>query len=257
MAIVNITINPINDVPIAVDLNERADEQTIKNITLDGTDKDLPDGEELGYKIITLPEFGELSDDDGEIDRANIDSPHDVQGSLTYISEKESADVLVDSFTFKANDGFSDSSNTATVKIFIDPVNDPPEASDQNVTVDEQVQTDITLSASDEDDTEFTYIITEGPQVGFLKDGNDIINEDDYSVTGALTYTSNLQIGGSDSFKFKANDGDADSNVATVGITINNVNANVDLGNIADGVGVTIDSINENEQLGYLSLIHI
>src|SRR5204863_90363 len=39
-----------------------------------------------------------------------------------------------------------------------------------------------------------------------------------------LTYTPNANYNGADSFTFKANDGSADSNVATVSITINAVN---------------------------------
>jgi large repetitive protein len=41
---------------------------------------------------------------------------------------------------------------------------------------------------------------------------------------GSFSYTPNLNFNGSDSFTYKANDGTADSNVATVTITVNPVN---------------------------------
>src|SRR6185503_12451864 len=43
-------------------------------------------------------------------------------------------------------------------------------------------------------------------------------------ATGAFTYTPSLNATGSDSLMFKANDGTADSNTATVSITITPVN---------------------------------
>ena len=58
-----------------------------------------------------------------------------------------------------------------------------------------------------------TYAVVSGPAQGSL------------SVTGAsVTYTPSANYHGSDSFTFKTNDGAADSNVATVSITITSVN---------------------------------
>ena len=42
--------------------------------------------------------------------------------------------------------------------------------------------------------------------------------------TATFSYTPNADFNGTDSFTFKANDGSADSNIATVSITINPVN---------------------------------
>src|SRR5439155_1154700 len=41
---------------------------------------------------------------------------------------------------------------------------------------------------------------------------------------GSLSYTPNANFNGSDSFTYKANDGSANSNVATVSVTVNAVN---------------------------------
>jgi PKD repeat protein len=97
--------------------------------------------------------------------------------------------------------------------IWEQPDNQPPEAEDQSVTTDEDTLKDITLSAFDADDDSLTYEIVDRPQHGNL------------SGSGATrTYTPNENYNGPDSFTFKANDGTADSNVATVDIDVKAVN---------------------------------
>ena len=108
-----------------------------------------------------------------------------------------------DSFTFKANDGVADS-NTATVSIKVDSVNDKPVVSGQSLSVNEDETVTITLQGSDEDKDDLTFTVLSQPKNGAL------------SGTGAnLTYTPKANYYGSDSFTFKANDGVADSNTAT------------------------------------------
>ena len=54
---------------------------------------------------------------------------------------------------------------------------------------------------------------------GAAEHGTVVVN-----ANGSYTYTPNANFNGSDSFSFKANDGSADSEVATVSITVNPVN---------------------------------
>ena len=81
----------------------------------------------------------------------------------------------------------------------------------------------INLSASDIDGDSLTYLV-DGPANGVLGDvsGNQV------------TYTPNSNYTGVDSFTFKTNDGAADSNVATVTVTISEVNDPPVLGSIGD-----------------------
>ena len=70
----------------------------------------------------------------------------------------------------------------------------------------------MTMIGSDIENDPLTFIIVSQPANGTL------------SGTGAnLTYTANANFHGSDSFTFKARDGQADSNVATVSITVTDV----------------------------------
>src|SRR5439155_4774094 len=117
-----------------------------------------------------------------------------------------------DSLTFKANDGELDS-NTATVAITVTAVNDAPVASDQAVVTDEDTAKAIALGATDIEGSALTYATVTGPAHGTLT-----------GTAPALTYTPTANYNGPDSFTFKANDGELDSNIATVSIIVTAAN---------------------------------
>src|SRR2546426_176262 len=137
-----------------------------------------------------------------------------------------------DAFTYKVNDG-SLESNTATVAITINAVNDAPVATDQAVTTDEDTAKAITLSATDVEGSPLTYAIVTGPAHGTLS-----------GTAPALTYTPAANYDGPDSFTFKANDGSLDSNTATATIPVAAVNdapvAGNDAATTAEDTAVTI-----------------
>ena len=90
--------------------------------------------------------------------------------------------------------------------------NSAPVAGNGSVTTDENASAGVTLSASDADGDDLTYIIVTGPSNGIL------------SGSGAnRTYTPSANFFGSDSFTFKVNDGTVDSNTATVSIIVTEV----------------------------------
>jgi gliding motility-associated-like protein len=193
IATVTITINAINDAPVASDKSVTTAEDTALPITLVATDVD---GTPLTYSIVTQPTNGTLSA---------------VSGSgVTYTPNPNYNGP--DSFTFRANDG-TVNSNTATVSITVTPVNDAPVANSQSVTVNEDASVNITLTASDIDNDPLTYSIVTGPANG--------------TISGTLpniTYTPDPDYSGPDSFTFKVNDGTTDSNTATVTITVTPIN---------------------------------
>ena len=178
-----------NTPPLALDQSVTTDEDTTVIIDLTATDVD---GDPLIYSVVSGTSDGSLSG---------------TAPSLTYTPNSNFNDT--DSFTFKANDGKADS-NVATVTITVNPVNDAPVADDQPVATDEDTAVIIDLTATDVDGDPLTYSIVSPPAHG--------------SLDMALTYTPNSNFNDTDSFTFKANDGKADSNVATVTITVNPVN---------------------------------
>ena len=192
IAIVTITVNPVNDPPVANAQTVTTAEDTPESITLTANDAD---GDSLTYAVVINPTHGTLSG---------------TAPNLTYTPNLKYNGP--DSFTFKANDGLVDS-NVATVLITVTAVNNAPVADSQGVTTAEDTPTTITLTASDSDNDPLSYSVVAGPANGILS-----------GTAPNLTYTPNLNYNGPDSFTFKANDGQTDSNVATVTITVTSVN---------------------------------
>ena len=93
------------------------------------------------------------------------------------------------------------------------PGNVAPVAQDQAVSTNEDTEKSITLTASDANGDSLTFSVVSGPTNGTLT-----------GTAPNLTYTPDANYNGPDSFTFKANDGLADSNTATVSITVTAVN---------------------------------
>jgi VCBS repeat-containing protein len=133
-------------------------------------------------------------------------------GSFTYINDGLSA--AADSFTYKANDGTADS-NVVTVAITVTAVNHPPVATNDSYSVNQNAA--LTVAApgllandSDSDGNALTAIVVSNPTHGVLA----------LNANGGFTYTPAAGYFGPDSFTYKANDGTADSNNATVSINV-------------------------------------
>jgi probable HAF family extracellular repeat protein len=84
-----------------------------------------------------------------------------------------------------------------------------PSASDESISVQQNKSAIVTLTASDPDNDPLTYIILTNPAHGTLTGSG-----------ASRTYTPAHGYMGPDSFTFKVNDGQADSNVATVTISV-------------------------------------
>ena len=124
----------------------------------------------------------------------------------------------VDTFTYKANDGQVDS-NLATVTIAVGPVNSSPAAADDAFGVDEDQVLSVAGPGVLANDTDANgdalgAVLVAGPRNGTLVLGAD----------GSFDYTPKAGFNGTDSFTYKANDGQADSLPANVAITVNPVN---------------------------------
>ena len=116
--------------------------------------------------------------------------------------------------------------NSSSISTTVDG-NGAPVADDQNVTTDEDTDLAITLTASDPENDPLSFSVVNGPSNGSLS-----------GTEPNLTYTPDPNFSGSDSFTFEANDGQADSNIATISITVDPVN---------DAPVAVIDSYNVDE----------
>jgi hypothetical protein len=92
--------------------------------------------------------------------------------------------------------------------------NTPPVANSQAVVVlEDSAANAITVTASDAELDPLTYALVSAPASGAI-----------VGALPAVSYTPAANYSGADSFAFRANDGQADSNVATVSITVSPVN---------------------------------
>jgi len=132
---------------------------------------------------------------------------------------------------------------------------DPPVAQDGSAGTQINTSVPITLVATDDGLPDppgaLTYIITSLPSNGVLSDpGNGVISSVPYSLLGygdQVVYTPDTSFTGSDSFKFKANDGGTapyggDSNLATVTVNISTEQL-IYMANMDTDPGWTLDSL--------------
>lgn len=203
-ATVTITINPVNDAPAAENDAYSTDEEIALTVPSPGVlanDAD-PEGSSLTAAVSTPPGHGTL-----------ILNP---DGSFTYTPDENYAGT--DSFTYTASDGTTDS-NEATVTITINPVNDAPAASDDTYTTSEGTplsvpESGVLANDQDPDGDALTAVPADPAQHGTVA-----LNSD-----GSFTYTPDPGFSGTDTFTYRASDGTADSNVATVTVTVIAVN---------------------------------
>jgi CSLREA domain-containing protein len=128
------TEGPKNDPPVAVDDDVTTDEDVAVIIDVLANDTDPDNKDELTVIQVGTPANGSVA--------LNPDN------TITYTPTFEFSGT--DSFTYQASDGAL-SSNVAMVTITVSPVNDPPEAVNDEVTTDESTQVEIVVTANDLD----------------------------------------------------------------------------------------------------------
>ena len=195
-----LTVNASNDAPSATDDAYNVIEDGTLNLSAEtgvlSNDSDV-DGDDLTAILVDDVSNGELT--------LNAD------GSFTYAPDGDFNGL--DSFTYKANDGTADS-DVATVTV--DVSNDAPSATDDAYSVIEDGALNLSAEAGvlrndgDVDGDDLTAILVDD-----VSNGELTLNAD-----GSFTYAPDGDFNGLDSFTYKANDGTADSDVATVTVDV-------------------------------------
>lgn len=106
-------------------------------------------------------------------------------------------------------------------------LNSFPYAADIYITTPSGVGVNGTLNGTDFDNNNLTYTIVEQPKHGKLNT----------SLNGSFIYTPNNNFTGQDSFKYKVNDGNVDSNIARVNITVLSTTTKIVMNNVKGKVG--------------------
>ncbi|MCP4491460.1 MAG: S8 family serine peptidase, partial [Gammaproteobacteria bacterium] len=134
----------------------------------------------------------------------------DPNGVFDFIAEGQ---VEQDNFTYTIDDGIS--TDTATVSVTIDGINDAPVAADDFGTTAEDNAITLNLLANDSDiDGDILSVIslTQPANGTVVNNGSDV------------TYTPNANYNGSDNFSYTVSDGSVEGEPATVTITVTPVN---------------------------------
>jgi hypothetical protein len=195
--LINITVNPVNDAPVSNNLSFSGDEDTLLNFNLNCSD---PENDSISYTVETNTTNGIIN---CTLDSCSYSPNSNYNGS--------------DSFTYKCNDGSFDS-NTSTVSLTINPINDQPIGSDNSIEIQEAVQYSGTLTGSDVDGDSLTFEIVSMPTNGSLSITN--------TSTGDFTYNTSVGDSGLDSFSYRISDGDIFSNTYTISLNITNYRDN-------------------------------
>ncbi len=229
VATVTITVNPVNDVPVAANDEYSMDEDS--TLTVDATgvlanDTDI-DNPSLTATIVAQPQHGTVT--------LNAD------GSFVYTPAANFSGV--DGFSYLAGDG-SASSDVASVTINVAPINDPPVAVNDEYTTAEDTELaveipGVLLNDIDPESAALSTTMVNPPQHGTVTLGSD----------GKLVYAPGADFNGVDGFSYTVSDGELTSAVASVTITVTSVNdAPVSVGDdafeVAEDTVLTVDAAN-------------
>lgn len=199
-----LTINAVNDAPVAVNNSYNTNEDTQLTVPAPGVltnDTDI-DNDALQASLVSGPSHGSLT--------------LNANGSFSYTPASNYFGP--DSFTYWAGDGTA-TSNTATVSIQVQSINDLPVSVNDSYETDEGTTLNAVAPGVLDNDTDvegstLSSILVAGPAHGTLT----------LNANGSFSYTPTAAYTGPDSFTYKANDGTGNGNTAMVSIAVNPVN---------------------------------
>ncbi|MBL8627757.1 MAG: tandem-95 repeat protein [Myxococcales bacterium] len=194
---VTVTVNPVDDQPVAVDDNAFTTEDLGVFIDVLTNDTGLGDGG-VSITATTAAAHGTVT-----------------PGATNVLYIPEANYNGTDTFTYTITDADGDTA-TGTVNVTMGAVADPPVANSQTVNTNQGAPVTITLTATDVDSPSVTFAIGTAPTGGTLGAITPI-----NGFSASVIYTPTGAFSGPDSFTFTANDGALTSAAATVGITVN------------------------------------
>lgn len=212
---VSVTINSVNDNPVAVDdfVTTNEDNSIIVNVLSNDSDVDR---DPLAISSVTKGSNGATVILTGNVIMYTPNVNFNGQ----------------DSFGYTISDGKGGSSS-ATVTITVNAINDPPIAADDSAITDEDISTVINVLDNDSDvDNDSLTIIS------LTQPSNGAAAQDGISIQ----YEPDPNFDGQDSFTYTVSDGNGGQDTATVSITVNPV-ADFSITKTQSGL-VAFDSLN-------------
>jgi hypothetical protein len=211
-----VTVNPVNDPPVAADDSAATNVDTSATINVLANDSD-PDGDTL-----IISDYDTYGREGGTVRCTGA-------GVCTYTPPEGFSGS--DSFIYTASDG-SGSTDSATVTVVVNRVNGPPVAVDDSVTTLKNTPVDVNVLGNDSDPDGDALIVSDyqpsSAQGGTVRctDG------------GMCTYSPPVNFIGRDDFAYTISDGNGGTDSASVTVTVAN-QAN----NLPTGTGVRLNEV--------------
>jgi PKD repeat protein len=191
IAVVEVSITPVNDVPVAGNDSVMVDENTTVDISVLANDFDV-DGDALTIAAVTQPAHGTVA----------------ISGNTVRYTP-EANFYGSDLFSYEVSDG--QAAVAANVALTVSQANGTPIAQDGSYTGQRGYDISGTLAAYDPDGDTLTFQIVSQPSRGSVS-----LN----SASGAFVYSLKGKSFGTDSFTFNVTDGHTFSGTATISIEI-------------------------------------
>jgi large repetitive protein len=215
---VQISVNSVNDRPVASPQTFTVSEDVALNGQLTGADAD---GDSLTFQLVTGTTQGTVQF-------------NNATGEFTY--NPRANYFGADGFTFKVKDGFLDS-EVVSVTIAVESVNDIPIAAPLSIQIDEDGIAEGQLSAEDVDNAILSFVGSSPSPGGSLEVASD----------GRFTYRPPQNFNGVASFSFQASDGLLMSLPASVTVTVRPVN---DAPSLSEATFVIAENLPNGSQVG-------
>jgi gliding motility-associated-like protein len=221
-AVITITVNAINDPPVAADDGVATGEEltVMVNVVANDTDEDgtvNPATVDLNTAVIGIQNTN--STDDGAY---SVNS----SGVVTFSPAANFSGVTTLPYTVNDNSGAT--SNEATITITVNAVNDPPEAHADGVGTSEEVPVTVNVVSNDTDSDgtiDAATVDLNTSLVGIQSTNTTAAGTFSVNASGVVTYTPETDFFGSATLPYTVNDnGGATSNAATISITVTPVN---------------------------------
>ncbi|KFE60960.1 internalin [Hyalangium minutum] len=230
-ATVTVTVTPVNDPPDAVDdVLTVAEDSLATTVNVLANDTFAPDtGETLTVTAVTQPAVGGTA----------------VANTTTSVSFTPAPNFNgTTTFTYTISDG-NGGTDTATVTVTVTPVNDNPDARDDNFTVAVNSSArvlDVLFNDTIAPDTNETLTIT-----AVTQPANGTVT---FTATG-VSFTPAAGFSGTTTFTYTISDGNGGTDTATVTVTVSGANrppvANDDNYTVAEDSGATVLDVLAND----------
>ncbi len=211
-ATVTVTVNPVNDPPVAATDGAATNEDTPATVSVLTNDTDV-DGDTLTVSAVTQSANGSVTTNGA---------------TVTFTPAANWSGVATFTYTARDTGGLE---STASASVTVNPVNDPPVAATDGAATNEDTPVTVAVLANDTDIDGGALSVT-----AVTQGGNGAVTSNGTTIT----YTPAANFNGGDSFTYTVSDGNGGTAMASVIVSIAAVN---DAPNAAPDSGATREGV--------------